>query len=596
VPVRFVGSGHTTAHPWRPIVRSLVTIPLLVSLVGCGPSGTGLTRYPTAQAPPQGEAERADPLIDLSFLMPRGGDSATPTPLPPALALPDANGDIAACAFNTLRMQLVDETGAPFAAASRIAAADTWLYLLVDGSLARLDQGAAQRGQGRVELLVRRGDVITGRPVQELVDLAANPDTGHIFLLDKAGHIFTYSGVTGRAVIHYRAAPEQDMDGAYEPQTVAITLGDDGKVLLLDTAHGAVWEPGGFTDLEPVSESEALTSAIDLTQAGGDLYALRIDGSVWRVVSSARAERWGDAAGDGLGLSIKSTGHLGSEQLLVVDGLRRTVTAFEAGGDHAVTRHRFAFDGMGLLRDAEFAGDRLYALADGDLYVHPGPAGAGGSEPCPQGLALATAPPSLYGANLLAAARTFTTPIQEMTLPVWPRLYPGASRLYRYGVHQGTDIYQWNAPEGFGVGSPVLAMGPGVIADASVDYSGVTEEDWDAMVEQANQQGLTNDELMARFLGRRVVIDHGGGIVSVYAHLDELAPGIRPGVAVQPGSMLGTVGETGTYGEVRPGSVGGHLHFEIWVNGYYLGEGLTIRETMWWLGQVFPQAALPEDR
>jgi hypothetical protein len=58
--------------------------------------------------------------------------------------------------------------------------------------------------------------------------------------------------------------------------------------------------------------------------------------------------------------------------------------------------------------------------------------------------------------------------------------------------------------------------------------------------------------------GNVVVLDHGYGIFSQYAHLSETA--VRPGQLVEQGQLIGNVGATGR-------TNGPHLHFEIVVNG-----------------------------
>lgn len=58
--------------------------------------------------------------------------------------------------------------------------------------------------------------------------------------------------------------------------------------------------------------------------------------------------------------------------------------------------------------------------------------------------------------------------------------------------------------------------------------------------------------------GTIVLIDHGNGVQSLYAHLSAVS--VAPGQAVAPGTLVGAMGTTGFV-------TGSHLHFEVRLNG-----------------------------
>ena len=57
--------------------------------------------------------------------------------------------------------------------------------------------------------------------------------------------------------------------------------------------------------------------------------------------------------------------------------------------------------------------------------------------------------------------------------------------------------------------------------------------------------------------GNAIVVDHGYGVVTRYAHLDRF--NVRPGQRVKRGDVIAFVGNTGK-------STAPHLHYEVWVN------------------------------
>ncbi|MDG2111948.1 MAG: M23 family metallopeptidase, partial [Actinomycetota bacterium] len=64
---------------------------------------------------------------------------------------------------------------------------------------------------------------------------------------------------------------------------------------------------------------------------------------------------------------------------------------------------------------------------------------------------------------------------------------------------------------------------------------------------------VTYAEPMGSF-GNLVIIDHGGGVVTLYAHLDKIL--VSAGAEVEVNQKVATVGSTGR-------STGPHLHFEV---------------------------------
>jgi murein DD-endopeptidase MepM/ murein hydrolase activator NlpD len=60
--------------------------------------------------------------------------------------------------------------------------------------------------------------------------------------------------------------------------------------------------------------------------------------------------------------------------------------------------------------------------------------------------------------------------------------------------------------------------------------------------------------------GTVLILRHPGDVVTLYAHLSRIAPGLRPGVFVGKGRVIALSGATGCV-------TGSHLHFEVWQAG-----------------------------
>ncbi|MBE6020129.1 MAG: hypothetical protein E7228_00095 [Clostridiales bacterium] len=74
----------------------------------------------------------------------------------------------------------------------------------------------------------------------------------------------------------------------------------------------------------------------------------------------------------------------------------------------------------------------------------------------------------------------------------------------------------------------------------------------------AKEGTVTVAEYKNNGYGNVIEIDHGNGLVTLYAHLNSIS--VKPGDVVYPGQIIGGMGTTGR-------STGVHLHFEVLVNG-----------------------------
>ena len=134
-------------------------------------------------------------------------------------------------------------------------------------------------------------------------------------------------------------------------------------------------------------------------------------------------------------------------------------------------------------------------------------------------LAMVNGDSEFIGGEFLWPIPGYTT----ITSPFGNRFHP---ILHYYRNHNGIDI-------GATTGAPIVASNPGTVITAS--YVGS--------------------------YGNVVMIDHGGGVVTNYAHGSEIL--VEVGQVVERGEIIMKAGSTGL-------STGPHLHFEIKINGTFV--------------------------
>lgn len=172
-----------------------------------------------------------------------------------------------------------------------------------------------------------------------------------------------------------------------------------------------------------------------------------------------------------------------------------------------------------------------------------------------------TEPPLRAHPQLLSG---FVVPVGGAVVPSEEQYLPNSARDYRAGYHEGIDFP-------VRAGTPVLAAKAGTIARIDSDFVDWTPAEEQAAFDAAVALGHTPTATLDRIRGRQVWIDHGGGIVTRYAHLSAVAA-LRVGDAVAQGQVIGAVGSSG-YPEGGP-----HLHFEIRVGDDFYGDGLPLAQ------------------
>jgi murein DD-endopeptidase MepM/ murein hydrolase activator NlpD len=163
-------------------------------------------------------------------------------------------------------------------------------------------------------------------------------------------------------------------------------------------------------------------------------------------------------------------------------------------------------------------------------------------------------------------------PVPGAGLPSDDAHLPGAPRAYRSGVSEGFDFYGGEAGVPIVLGTPVVAATGGTLVRLDRAYEEPDEAEWRALL-GAVADGADAEQL-DRLRGRQVWLEGDDGTVYRYAHLDAIEPDLRVGDRVYRGQVIARAGNSGTDDGVRGSRDGVRLHFEIWEDGAFLGDGL----------------------
>lgn len=185
--------------------------------------------------------------------------------------------------------------------------------------------------------------------------------------------------------------------------------------------------------------------------------------------------------------------------------------------------------------------------------------------------------------------RRLCLPIHNAYLPSDNYNYPNAPRAYRGGSHAGLDVYTYHADNSYDPlpvtrTTPVLAADDGIVIRADHDYRPTGIGEWNRRAAYFKTHPTTF--MKQSFGGREVWIDHRNGIITIYNHLSLIDKSVKKGSRVSRGQRLGLAGNSGLAGEAEGKDYGIHLHFEIWIDGCYLGYGMSpvdVRKYFSWI-------------
>jgi murein DD-endopeptidase MepM/ murein hydrolase activator NlpD len=150
------------------------------------------------------------------------------------------------------------------------------------------------------------------------------------------------------------------------------------------------------------------------------------------------------------------------------------------------------------------------------------------------------------GATAAAQKKPTPTPVNNRCAAGWCWPYPADHNVYSYyGIrwhpiyhhkmfHSGVDL-------GGTFGAPIVAAHSGTVLLVCNPYEG------------------QNTSRRKVGYGNYIVIDHGDGYCTLYAHLKNTL--VREGQDVEAGDKIATCGSTGA-------STGPHLHFEVMIDGH----------------------------
>jgi len=468
-----------------------------------------------------------------------------------------------------------------------IVSAGEKIYLLGPRCLWEVAQGAVSLAQNQdlVGEEIAAPELINTVPVQEFLNLVYFPAHRSIVVLDKSGDLFEYLPASHKWRIYRANRPF--LAGQPDPEFMDFCVFGNGFALL-DPERNQIWKTQGsnavmqgcFRDVLPwrVKPGDAIVS---------DGNSIAFDDDVAYVIkNSGYLTRYGGILSDNLARQLptpfKRLPGMRPTRLLTLP--KGPLFVVERENNRVLTINKitgqasqFLFPKTSDLRGLLPQYDGFYVI-DGDQLLYR-------KLSQPDSFAKHFQPREIDD-----HLKTFIIPVAGMRLPRHPGVYPGARRLYRYGVHEGLDLFNDTIKPRVYIGAPARAAATGKVVRADANFKDMTESQFSRVLAECLKQHKTTDHNEDLLRGCQVWLDHGNGVMTRYAHLVRINPKLKVNQTVNKGDLVGFIGVSGT-GQDLPGRTKyPHLHFEIWIDGRYLGYGLTPAETIGVYENVFGHA------
>jgi murein DD-endopeptidase MepM/ murein hydrolase activator NlpD len=423
-------------------------------------------------------------------------------------------------------------------------------------------------------LLLAPGDDVGGVRVLEPLDLALVGDT--LFVLDRAGDVYRYDLKNDSWDLDRYDRPVEASSGHYfiALDIPSNSVGVDGlnpSRTLLETNYKFTMQYGGDEEsLWNLPEGRS----VDVSGSGNDTYVLQREmfdpaGIVTKYQDTRSIKEFAPKIEIEYPRQIVAT----ETAVYVLDRDGRRLLALDPSDGRLLRVYQlpqenpvsvFAVDPAGQIFLA--GQDRLYMVDQPDkIAAIPGGPVLNGMQP--------------HDPSFLDGLDDFSVPIGGSNITFRDFQMPGAPRHYRLGVHQGLDFY-WQP------GTKVLAAADGVVIRADLGYVPPTAAQLAAWWNESQERGYTTSDTLDNYLGQQVWIQHAEGLVTRYAHLRSIAPGIAQGTQVSRGQVIGEVGNSGSPASLESERADAHLHFELWLRDTYFGQFMRPIETREWVERI----------